>query len=203
MARVTPLLGAKGTFTVRAPFVLAEGVVYEAAAIRSIHELRSLDVDPFVRIYQANGLSESDYRSDLTEGAAIVTLMAPSQAPVYIPDTYITGVPDADAVPYCHLIVSASLGAMPRDYDTVLVEAAVAGVISDYIGVTPTVRIVQGPYNGIVTYSQHQTLQTARQAAVTNRETDRARALRLEQENIELRAHIQQLEQLLIAQTTP
>lgn len=198
MARLTPSLGTKGLFELRAPFELVPGVEYHVAAVRSLEEVRVLDTDPLTRIYLNNGLSKTDYESDRVAGASIVTLLAVNQAPVYVPDTYIVSFPSNDMVPYSRLVLTSNLGPLPTDFDTSLIEAKVKAALSDILGVEPPVRFGQLPFTGVITHDQHKALQTARAAAIKNRTTDHAKVLDYETLIFEQRERIQMLEQMLL-----
>jgi len=195
--RVTPDLNAEGRFVLREPW-RAENKDYWVDAIRSLDDVRKLEDNPIGLIYTPVGLGDAEYRSDIDEGAMIITLRSDDGQIIYVPDTYIVSVPRVDAIPYSHLIVSASLGPFPDTYNTALLEAKVSAVISDYIGVEPQVNIARAPMRGTITYDRHRQLTSARQAAVRLRDTDRATALELEQLVRQQQDQILLLERLLI-----
>lgn len=179
MARNTPAPGLKGPFLLRAPFETAADLEYTVTAVRSFAEIRARNSDPFLLVYDPVKLTDADMQADIAEGAAIVVLATRTGELTYVPDTYITSYPYMGSIPYSHLIVSASLGMVSDDTDITLVQQVVASAISDFIGIEPTVFVTRGEVNDAITEERHIQLTISRQAAIKNRETDRAVALRL------------------------
>ena len=143
-------------------------------------------------------MGQTEYDLDRAADAHIVTLLAVYQEPVFVPDTYILAFPSNDQVPYSRLVLSVLLGPLPVEYDTSAIESKVAGVVEDHLGFTPQVRIGHLPYTGVITHEDHKALQTARQAAIRDRDTDRAKLLVLESTVQAQQEQIRMLEQLLI-----
>ena len=198
MARKTPPLRAKGLYEVRVPFSVLSGAVYECIALRSFDDFTERGENVFQRFYQSVGLTSSDYERDRAENAHIVTLQSATSSLVFVPDTYIEKMPDLSGVEYKRVVVSALLGPLPDTVDLTHLKASIAGLVSDITGVESEVLEHVVPYSGIITSDQHETLEIARQAAINNRTTDRARLLE-QQEIIDAqRIRIQELEQLLI-----
>ncbi len=196
MARVTPPLNAKGLFTVAEPFqsLVLPSVSYTVTAVRSFTEIRQRGSDPLELIYTPVGLTRTAYDEDLRNECLVVTLQSESGKPIYIPDSYTTSYPNQGYVKYSHLVVSASLGALPDNFDTTLLKQVVGSVISDYIGVVPTVNVGKAGLSATLTDTQHQINETARQAAIQNRQTDRARAIAAEALVQQLQVKVQALQ---------
>lgn len=203
MARKTPPLRAKGQYEVRAPFTVLSNAVYECIALRSFDDFTQRGENVYQRFYQANGLTQQDYENDRAENAHIVTLQSATSALVFVPDTYITKMPDLSGVEYKRVVLSVLLGALPDEVDLTHLKASVASLVSDITGVNGDVSEHAIPHSGVVTADQHVTLEIARQAAINNRTTDRARLLE-QQEIIDAqRIRIQELEQLILALQNP
>lgn len=205
MARITPPLNAKGLFTVAEPFqsLVLPSVSYTVTAVRSFTEIRQRGSDPLELIYTPVGLTRTAYDEDLRNECLVVTLQSESGKPIYIPDSYITSYPNQGYVKYSHLVVSASLGALPDNFDTTLLKQVVGSVISDYIGVVPTVTVGKAGLSATLTDTQHQINETARQAAIQNRQTDRARAIAAEAQVQQLQLKVQALQARLDQLTGP
>jgi hypothetical protein len=180
MARLTPGLGIKGAFLLKEPFTTQADLEYSVTALRSFAEIRARREDPVELIYTPVGLTESDMNNDIAQGAQIVVLSTNAGVLTYVPDTYVLSYPSMGSIPYSHLIASASLGMLPDDYDTAAIEQTMASALSDHIGVEPEVFITRGAVSDQVTEDMHVQLTISREAAITNRETDRAAVIRLE-----------------------
>lgn len=184
MARVTPSIGTSGIFDLRAPFITIEDVTYTVNGIRTYEDIYRLNIDVFKKYYQPVGLTESDLEADIAAGALMITLMANEigvelspTAPntiIYVPDTYINSFPTGDDVPYNHVILSASLGALPAYLDLSDVVTDVTEIISAKIGVeAPELKVNTNvaKLNGVMTTADHEDAEEARNIAITNRNT--------------------------------
>lgn len=203
MSRVTPPLRVKGTFQLRLPFVADPSTSYTVTAIRTFEEIRARSTDPMALVYTPVGLLPTDYALDVSDGAVIVTLMSANGKPIYVPDTYIVAYPDMGAIEYSHWVISASLGPLPSKFDTTLLEAQVAAVISDYIGVVPVINVGRAELLDVVSQTEHDQLQAAREGNIVNRKTDRARAIAAETLVAEQLLRIQALEQMITEMQSP
>lgn len=179
MVRRTPAPGLKGAFLLRAPFTTEADVEYTVTAVRSFAEIRARNSDPLLLVYEPVKLTAVDMQADIDEGAAIVVLRTRTGELTYVPDTYIEVYPYMGSIPYSHLIVSGSLGMIADSYDTTLITQVVASALSDFIGVEPTMFITRGEITDTISEERHVQLTISREAAVKNRETDRAAVLRL------------------------
>ena len=197
MAKFTPPLNARGIYTLRTPFPAITTKIYECTAIRSFRDYLDLGKSAYEEIYLPLAIDESEYLADLEQGANIVTLSSPNNPTIYVPDTFITKYPDLEYVQYANIVVSAALGAVPDELDLSLMQEQIAGVISDVIGVTPIVRIHAYESGGVVTLAQHVINELARNAAVTNRTTDRARYLAALAEKTALQERLASVEEAL------
>lgn len=198
MSLKTPPLHAKGIFVLEAPWVTVADSLYEVIAIRSFADFVEVGQNAFELFYRPKLLVEADYEADKALGASIITLVSPSRPTIHVPDTYITAYPDMDNVAYKSVVLSIALGAVPDILDLTFLKDQVAGVVSDTIGIIPTVLVHAAPATGVVTSDQHLALETARLAAVTNRTTDRAKLIELQNANDALHVKIALLEQFLM-----
>lgn len=179
MARNTPAPGLKGPFLLRKPFETAADLEYTVTAVRSFAEIRARNSDPLTLVYEPVKLTAVEMQADIAEGAAIVVLRTRTGELIYVPDTYITSYPYMGSIPYSHLVVSASLGMVSDDTDITLIQQVVASAISDFIGIEPVVFVTRGEVTDTITEERHIQLTISREAAIKNRETDRAVVLRL------------------------
>ncbi len=200
MARLTPPLNATGRFTVAAPYdtLVFDNVPYQAVALRRFDDIVELGEDVYVQYYQPVGLSETDYKRDLRDSVVIVSLMNPSGVIVYAPDSYITSYPNQGDVKYQHVVLSVSLGPLPQHLALDYAMSQIGSIASDTIGVTPTVKLHVAPTTGAITSDQHELLEVARIARITNRKTDRANALKAQADLVLAQQRIAALETIII-----
>ena len=197
MARNTPPLHAKGVYTLKTPWTTVGDALYEAIAIRSFEDFIERGEDAYTRFYASKGLTRELYEADKAAGAHIVTLQSPVSAVIHVPDTYIEKFPDLTNVAYKRVVCTVELGALPDGVDLTHLKASLASVSSDITGVEAVVAEFIAPSAGVVSADQHATQEAARQAAITNRTTDRATVLS-QQETIDAQAEkIRQLQQLI------
>jgi len=197
MASKTPSLHAKGAFSLSAPWSLPANVIFECIAIRSFQDFVDKGEDVFTKVYAPKGLDRSVYEADKAAGAKIITLYSNSEALVVVPDTYIASYPSMDTVAYSAVILSIALGAIPDGLDLTFVKEQIKGTVLESLGVTAAVVEHIQPSTGVITSDQHQVLETARQAKITNRTTDRAEKIRLQNLVDEQRTIIQNLETII------
>ena len=204
MARMTPALGAKGLYQLRAPWTIAGNTtIYTCIAIRSLDDFVDRGVDVLSKVYTPVQLDATALAADRTEGAMIITLASPNRPYIYVPDTYIEAYPTLDGVAYSHAVLSVDLGAIPDGLDLAFIKAQIQGVVEDSFGIIDaTVNEHVAPSSGYVSQSQHQALETARNAAINNRETDRSQVLKLQ---VTVAAQAQKIQELeaIIRQLNP
>lgn len=203
MARNTPPLHAKGVYTLLTPWTGVSDSLYKCIAIREFADFTARGESVFDRFYAPKGLVLADYEEDLAADAHIITLVSDTAPTIYVPDTYITKFPDLTGVEYKRIVLSVLLGPLPDTVDLIHLKASIASEASDITGVDAEVTEHVVPHAGVVTADQHATLEAARQAAITNRTTDRATVIS-QQATIDAQAtRISQLEDLITALQNP
>jgi len=197
MASPIPPIGTRGVYSLNAPWTASPGVVYTCAAIRRFVDLANLGTDVYETYYAPSGLTQSDYDRDRQNDEAIVTLISETTAPIYVPSSYIASFPDQSYRNYHHVVLSASLGPLPDYIDLTFVRDQVATAVSEVVGQEATVQLSVAPMKGTVSPEQHEVNEAARQASITNRTTDYARRLELEQQVTQLNQRLAIAETLL------
>ncbi len=197
MARNTPPLHAKGVYSLLAPWTTVSDAIYECIAIRDFADFQDRGESVLQRFYTANGLGQTEYEADLAQDAHIITLVSETSPTIFVPDTYIENFPDVTGVEYKRIVLSLLLGPLPDDVDLTFFKTALAGLASDITGVEAVVNEHVAPYAGVVSADQHATLEAARQAAITNRTTDRATVLAQQTLITAQAARIQALQELV------
>lgn len=197
MSNMIPPINARGLYELQSPWTLVPNQIYTCSAIRKFIDIQNLGFDVFKTYYEPYGLTQTEYNEDIAAGAVIVTLTSETEAPVYVPSTYILKYPNESYHNYQHVVVSASLGPLPDYLDYTHVIQQVGALLSDTIGVVPTVNIHVAASEGSISPEDHDVAEAARQAAVANRVTDRSRLLALEQQNIQLTQQVDLLKQYI------
>lgn len=195
----TPPLFATGRWVIDDPFSVPSGAVYTCKAIRSFDDIRLMGIDPFEQYYVPKGVDEETFEQDEKNLANIVTLMSDNYPTVYVPDTFIISYPDTTTVPYRHVVLSLSLGAIPdhlalEDFKDKVEQSAEAS-----LGIETTVREHQaGSLSEGIDQQSHRTLENNRLARITGNQTEYAKLLNLKEEATQLREYVGILEKLAI-----
>lgn len=174
---LTPPIGTRGRYTVKAPFMTDDGVIYTCSALRRFIDLENLGTRIYETYYAPFDLAQADMEQDRRDGVLMVTLTSESHAPLYIPTSYITSFPDLSYRNYQHVVMSASLGPLPDYIDLTFARQQMQNVISDVTGVATEVFLSIAPMSDTVTPDEHEALEAAREASINNRTTDYARTL--------------------------
>lgn len=198
MERLVPPVGTRGLYELKTPWSTQPGVVYTCAALRKFVDLTNQGIDIYETYYGPAGLEVGDYEQDRRNNELIVTLISDTEAPIYVPTSYILSYPNQGYRNYQHVVLSASLGPLPDYIDLSFAKDQVSSVLSDTLGMSPEVHLSVAPSDGVVSAEDHDVLEAARVAAITNRTTDYARVLELQQQNQTLMERITLLEQLVI-----
>jgi hypothetical protein len=205
MTSIIPQVGMQGTWMVKDPFSVRIGTLYTLKAIRSFITIENDGVNVY-ETYYANTtprLTESDFRRDQKNGVYILTLTSDTEGPLHIPSSYITRYPGLDSIPYHHVVVSLSLGALPVTLDLTHLLNTLADAASDTIGVRPEMHVGVVPLTTVVTPLQHETNEAKREAAISNRTTAYARVTELERQNRLLKDRLVIAEKIILDQQTP
>ena len=172
MAKVTPPIGAKGLFKVRAPYQVSASAVYWVGAKRTFEELITAKINPLAQVYAPVGLGQQDYNSDIVEGAEVITLLSYVRGPLHIPDTYILEYPNMSVVPHSWVVCTVSCGILPDTYDLTRMTQTVSAAVSEYTGVQAQVQVMTAPTTDAVTEADYLNAKAVREAALQNRSTD-------------------------------
>lgn len=201
MATRTPPIYATGIWRVDDPFVLEPDTIYVCKAVRSLEDIEARGIDPFTTFYEPHGLSRDAYDNDVLNMASIVTLMSSTAATLYIPDTYITSFPDTTTMPYSHVVLSVSLGAVPDTLALSDAKQKIEDIVLSSLGITANVREhVSGVLAEGMDVVTHQSLENQRLVRIENNQSSHAQLQQKNNENLALRQRIQALESVLIDQ---
>lgn len=197
MSSTIPPIGTKGRYSLTNPWTTDPGTIYICSAIRYFVDIENLGIDVYENYYAPMDLDKSIFEEDRKNDVAIVTLTSETTAPIYVPSSYIAAYPDLSHRNYHHVVLSASLGPLPDYIDLTFLQNQVAIVVSDTIGLEPTVQLSVAPMTDTVTPEQHDLLEIAREAAIENRTTAHAKVLELSQTKSQLEQRLAIMEQIL------
>ncbi len=178
-----PPVDVTGIYTLAAPFAqyVVPNVPYTCIAIRKFTDLIKKGEDPYQLYYAPMQMTLQEYQTDFNSGECLVTLRSADGQFIYVPTSKILGYPNQGGISYTALVLGIRLGAIPDGLDLTPLRTKLAAVCHDYIGVTP--QIQQAAISKTVQKSaaDHAVLEAARQAQITERQTDAAKLLAAQQ----------------------
>lgn len=176
----TPLIGATGEYQVRSPYTTTAGGIYKCAEVSSISALASNLVDVYLNYYEPYGLAPSHYITDKDNEENIVHLASTNGNPdIFIPSSYIVGIPSGVSIPYSRVLLSVDLGLLPDRLPLASLMDDIKNLSSDVIGVDPTVKQHIIPILGGVDTRADNLLEINRNLAIRYRSTAYADVKRL------------------------
>lgn len=194
----TPGLSMRGIWSLKAPWTADPTLLYTCIALRKFKEIISIDgVDIYKVHYQPRGLTEEQYQADLAAGATMCVLSSDAGAVIQVPDTYIESYPGIAMSNYGIAVLSAMIGPISLDISFDFLIEQVKNVITDTIGVEPTVNLDHIPTTTAISPQDADALEAARQSAIKNRTSTYAQLLAEQQANASLRQTVAELQALL------
>lgn len=190
----------KGLFKLRAPFKTTPNTVYTIEAARTFDEIEVANENVLELVYFPKGLTEKDYENDKALLTTIYTLLSDDEPPIYVPGTYIEEYPDDSGIRYEHIVLCASLGALPNSLKNEVTHLMqqVNELCTDLTGSNEVkVELATAPTAGAITVAQHRIAEQNRLARIRQRETSHAENIRLRQRIAEQDAYIADLEKRL------
>ena len=198
MSKKTPTLGATGLYTLDAKWPKIENKIYTCSAVIAFQEHLRNDVDVFNTFYSPLKIDHKEYVKDLGLFANMVTLTATDGSVVFVPDTRIVRWPGSGMVPYSHMVLSVSLGLLPDSLDLDHLVTTIGEMASATSGVDTSAKLHRAPSTGTITVKQHQQLEKARKAKVSEKTTNHAKVVQLTAELNAAKAKIAALERIII-----
>lgn len=191
-----PPIGTSGIYALAAPFNtdLLPSTTYRCDAARRFSDFLELGTDPFEEFYVPKGLTQEQYQQDVANQIVIISLVSASNHWVHVPSSYILSLPDINGIPYTVTILGMEMGAIPNYFDLTGLKAALADLAHATIGIRPAIKEAVISAVERVSQADHDVLEAARQQAITNSVTDRARLIALQQQYDTLKGQYDQLE---------
>lgn len=191
-----PPIGTAGIYSLAAPFNtdLLTNTSYRCDAARRFSDFIELGTDPFEEFYVPKGLTQDQYNQDVINQVVIISLVSSSNHWVHVPSTYVLALPDINGVAYAVTVLGMEMGAIPNYMDLTGLKSALADLAHATIGIRPAIKEAVISAVEKVSQADHDALEAARQQAITNSTTDRARLITLQQQYDTLKGQYDQLE---------
>lgn len=181
---LTPTLYTTGNWVLKAPYITDPKAVFTCTSIRSLTQLLEDGVDPFVTYYEPLGLDITVYETDKLNYGSIVTLTSPEFSTIDVPDSHIVSYPDRSSVPYRHVVLSLSLGAISDTVSLVDIKTKIEALVASDLGLTATVREHQsGAVTEYIDLQTHAVIEANRKTKLVNNESLYTKILNLEKAN--------------------
>lgn len=191
-----PPIGTTGIYSLAAPFNtdLLPNTTYRCDSARRFSDYIEEGVDPFEEFYKPKGLTEAQYEQDVINHVVIISLVSAGNHWVRVPSTYVLALPDINGIAYSVTVLGMEMGAIPIYMDLTGMKAAIADLAQSIVGVRPSIKEVVISAVEKVSQADHDTLEAARQLAITNSNTDRSRLITLQRQYDTLKGQYDQLE---------
>lgn len=174
---ILPTIGSSGYFELRAPFdtIVVVNERYTCQAIRRISDYLANNEDVKADIYDKYQLPEAEFFDDSQKNMYIVSLQSEKGHWLYVPARYIVKYPEVNGIPYRTMMIGVSLPPMVADRDYSFVMTDIQNLVTDSLGVTPTVKLVETSRVLLVSKEKHDIEQANRTAIINGNVTDRSR----------------------------
>lgn len=196
-----PSLGMIGFYALAAPYdkLISPSAQYRCEGVTSLSAALANGQDPLNRIYLANGDTKANYQKDMAANVSLVTISSQTGSLVVFPSSALLQVPLADGVVYHNTILAVPLGAVAEGEDLTVLQNEVLELVDSKFGLRGATYITTVGASAVLKREQHETVQAARQARITDGESLIAKNNRLTNELAAALQKIQELEAYLRA----
>ncbi len=136
-------IGLSGLFCFSAPFdtfFKDRNDLLTIGSLNTLGELYSNNVDPYQLYYAPYGVSDADYKKSVQNNDMIVGFKNSMDTWLYVPTSYITGLPNTNGLNYQITGISINLGALRVGSDLTSLMTAITGQIQSVLGITPKIE---------------------------------------------------------------
>lgn len=199
-----PSLGMTGFYALAAPYnkLISPSAQYRCEGVKSLSAALADGQDPLNRVYLANGDSQANYQKDLAGNVSLVTISSQTGALIVFPSSVLLQVPLADGVVYHNTVLAVPLGAVAEGEDLSVLQNEVVELIFNKFGVRGASYVTTLGAPAVLQRNQHETVQAARQARISDGESLIAKNNRLTNDLAAALQKIQELEIYIKAQHT-
>lgn len=157
MQYLIPQIGSKGKFTFASPYdaILSQDQEYTVSGIRSIKDIEDSEEEPFRTIYEQVGLTENDFSNDVRNNIPIIILVTTGNLYISLPANRIITQPDITGIKYQEKILAISLGSLPIDYDTSMLEDIISSDVYAASGIESVCKIIPSSAVHIMSKESH------------------------------------------------
>lgn len=201
-----PALLSSGIFRLKAPWSTPLNKAYTVIAIRTFEDIYKAGDDVYNTIYVPNNCPDGtivdgiafSFETERAKKPEVVSLYNEVTAEIiYVPTTFILATPDQNIVKYDHVVLVASLGAIPKSLDLSGLRQDIVDLVRGRTGITSTAELVVMPSNTNPTPDEAVAFENARIAAITNPGTFESQLLTAQRENAELQLKITEYERII------
>lgn len=197
-----PLLGEKGRYFLKSPFQCKPDLLYECTRLCTLSEaIVDGALDVWRDVYEANGLSEAIYQSDVSNNIRLVFLSHKKKDTLIVPQSYLEQTPDQNYVPYSQVILTVDLGLLPSSLQLPELKQALEAIAQTYCQTEIPVnehRIDDGYF---ISFEEHLTLEIKRLGGQTMAPSLYQRLRSLETENEALSTALRELQEKFLQQS--
>ena len=197
-----PLLGEKGRYFLKTPFQCDPTLLYQCTRLCTLSEaLDEGSLDVWRDVYEANGISEEVYQSDVLSNVKLVFLSHPKKDPLIVPQSYLEQTPDQNYVPYSQVIITIDLGLLPHSLQLPELKQALSDIAQSYCQTETPVhehRIDDGDF---ISYDEHLTLELKRLGGLIQKPSVYQRLRSLETENEALSTALRELQEAFLSES--
>jgi hypothetical protein len=195
-----PPIGIKGFYQLSQPMdvLIGNNELFTCKALRNISDYLNNQEDPKTNIYDKYNIPSSVYEEDIKSDAIIASLQNDVGHWVNVPVRYFVKYPDLSGVAYKAYAIGISLPSFPVTKDFNPLMTSIINLVTDTLGVTPEVRLIETSREVLVPDDLHTVTENTRRQITTNQGTDRAKYLSLLNQYQDLQTKLRALEDYLL-----
>lgn len=155
---IIPPIGTKGFFKFKPPYNKKEDIEsyqYTVTSVNDIKELINQGVDVYYTMYQFHTMEERDFEEDRDNGVPVLGLATDDNNYLYVPADRILVSPNIVGSKYQRIILAATLGYTPLSIPLTLLENNVTEIVTNMLGVEPTVSAVNNSTTKLIDNDKH------------------------------------------------
>ena len=174
---IIPTVGMRGAYVLSPPLdqLVLTGEEYTCQAVRKLSDYIANNEDPQADIYEMYGLTETDFKKDMSEDMLIASLQSESGHWLYVPVRYLQSFPSGNGVKYRTVMIGVNIGPQPMDKDLTYLTKEIEDLTIRMIGVKPVIKPVATSKPVLVPRERHDDIQVRRSYRAQSELTDGAR----------------------------